>query len=293
MKRYENKTYRFIRIISKALVTLTLFTSISCQNISSDLSVKKSNTEKARLLVTASATTVSRQAIDPKLNLSDFSEFKLYASTTEVPTDLENLTPIATGKTLDELNEPAIELDEGFWNFALTASLGGVTFSGVNTKFEVSSDSINPISFTLTPEIDGGGLEIKLTFPTTANKVHVTLEPAAGGTAIFDADLTASSTKYSIVTSGDKNSITFTRDIADPEERLAPGAYNLQYFFYDSDISDYLNNCEFIVNIAAGITTTETDLNISNLNEVYDITYDFKYYTYDGSAPVAETITEE
>ena len=295
MKRHENKTNRFFRIISEALVTLVVFTSIACNNIFSEKNVKIENGQKARLIITASAKTISREAVDPKLNLSDFSEFKFYASTNDLQTNLETLTPKATGKTLDELNEPAIELDAGLWNFALTASLGGVTFSGVNTKFEVSPDSINPISFTLTPDpnIDGGGLEIKLTFPTGANKVQIKLEPAAGGTAIFDEELTTSSTKYPIVTSGGKNSITFTRDIADPEERLAPGAYNLQYYFYDSDISDYLNNCEFIVNIAAGVTTRETELNISSLNDVYEITYDFKYYTYDGSASVVETITEE
>ena len=293
MKRHENKTNRFFRTITKALVSLTVFALISCNNLFSDRTEKNVNGQKARLIVTASATTVSRQAIDPILSLSDFSDFKLYATTTDLPENLETLTAIATGDSLEELNEPAIELESGTWHFALTASLDGVTFSGTNTKFEVSPASTNPISFTLTPEITGGGLEIKMTFPTEADKVHIKLARATGGTVVFEEDLTASSTKYPIVTASGKNTITFTRDISNTSERLTPGAYTLEYTFYDSEITEYLNTCEFIVNIAAGVTTSEKNLNISNLNEVYTISYEFKYYTYDGSTTVENSITED
>ena len=285
--------YKFLRIITRGLAATTFFALISCQNILNEVKDTEAKIQKARLLVTASATTVSRAAIDPQLKLSDFSDFKLYASTSDLPENPESLTPIAKGTTLEELNEPAIELDAGLWNFALTASLDGVKFSGTNTKFEVSPNSTNSITFTLTPEIDGGGLEIKISFPTSADKVQIRLEPAAGGTAIFDEYLTASSADYPIVTNEGKNSITFTRDITNPSERIAPGAYNLLYYFYDSGLPDYLNYCEFTVNIAAGVTTRENKLNISNLNDVYTITYSFKYHTYNGSTSVEQTITED
>lgn len=292
MKKYEIKAHRFFSILSKPLAALTIFTIISCQNIFTEKKSYKDNNSKARIIVTASATTVSRNAINPTLNLSNFINFKLYASTSDLPENLESLTPIATGTTLDELNDPGVELDAGLWNFALSASLEDVTFSGVNTKFEVTPDSINPISFTLNPDIDGGGLRIKMTFPVNADKVHITLEPAEGGTAVFDEDLTASSSQYPIETSSGKNSILFTRDITDSSERLAPGTYNLIYSFYDSQIDEYLNSCEFTVNIAAGVTTWNIDLCVNHLNEVYTISYEFKYYTYESASSVEHTITE-
>ena len=113
MKRYDIRRHRFLRVITKSLTAITVLTLISCQNIFTEKKVSPENTKKAKLIVTASASTVSRAAIDPQLNLSDFSEFKLYASTFDLPADLGSLTPIATGKSLEELNEPAIELDAG------------------------------------------------------------------------------------------------------------------------------------------------------------------------------------
>ena len=80
MKEYEIKAHRFLKIVSKALVTLTIFTSISCQNIFTEKKSYKNNNSKARIIVTASATTVSRNAINPTLDLSNFTDFKLYAS---------------------------------------------------------------------------------------------------------------------------------------------------------------------------------------------------------------------
>ncbi|MBP5602499.1 MAG: InlB B-repeat-containing protein [Treponema sp.] len=267
------KGHTFFRVISKAAVLLALFTLVSCQNGLEDKYKGSSVKQKARIVVAASAKTNMRQAVDPDLSLSKFSDFKLYATTQALPDDLTILTPIATGDTVEELNDPAIELDAGVWNFHLIASLNGVTFSGSVSNFEASSTVTNTISFTLTPEITGGGLEVKITFPSQADKVHVTLEPVAGGTAVIDEDATT------FETSGSNKSLTISRDISDNTERIAPGTYLLSYAFYENDITEALNTCEFIVNIASGITTTKTDFAIADLNETHTITYQYKYFT--------------
>ena len=273
MKRNEMKTHTFFNTIKYSAFLIAAFIFVSCQNGITEKNTTEKVSQKGRIVVSANATTVSREAANPDLSLSNFSDFKLYASTSALPANLESLNPIASGNTVEELNDPAIELDTGIWNFALSASLNGVSFSGTNNNFEVSSGSTNTISFTLTPDIDGGGLEVTITFPSEADKVHIKLEPAAGGSAVIDEDATT------FETSGSQKSLTVSRNISNALERIAPGTYKLIYSFYVSDITDALNSCEFIVNIAAGITTSKTDFVISDLNETYGITYQYKYFT--------------
>ena len=273
MKRNEMKTHTFFNTIKYSAFLIAAFIFVSCQNGITEKNTTEKVSQKGRIVVSANATTVSREAANPDLSLSNFSDFKLYASTAALPANLESLNPIASGNTVEELNDPAIELDAGIWNFALSASLNGVSFSGTNNNFEVSSGSTNTISFTLTPDIDGGGLEVTITFPSEADRVHIKLEPAAGGSAVIDEDATT------FETSGSQKSLTVSRNISNALERIAPGTYKLIYSFYVSDITDALNSCEFIVNIAAGITTSKTDFVISDLNETHEITYQYKYFT--------------
>ncbi len=263
----------FLNILKSSLFCFLLVGLISCNNIFSDydLSQKTSN-EKTTLKISLQETELMR-TLCPSSDISILSNFVIRGKKTG---SSDNPTQLATASDKTELRAVVIEFDDadvGSWDLTLTGNLmvGASTISFSDTQtVTITKNKLNSVSFKVkTQDIDYGGLNIKVSFSGSTNKIVATLQNEAKTSDIY----TKTFETADFVTSEDERYIIFTRDIANSSEKLTSGTYYLLFSFYDTTLSTEipLNTLPNYVRIINGLTTT-ADLSIS-LNEVYTITY--------------------
>ena len=273
------KTRKSILIISTAL----LFTLFSCSNGLQESKKQKSNkSPDGKTYIKLGDVDLARNIIpaNDDYSVEDLTDIVLSGYPSSHPNeDCEYNDPVP----YDKINNVLIPLDgRGSYRFKLTAKKNGVIYSGITSK-NVQMGSINTLSFTLAPEVTYGGMNIKMSFTITgvkddykvvaklfdADKAHVD-----GATAINTKEFTAEDfTAASNASSNKTFYVNYTRNIADPNERLEYGTYWLVFDFYNINDSAALNTSENFVSIAKGVTTTGA-LSL-DLNEVYKINYHY------------------
>lgn len=262
-----------INILKSSLLGILLFGVISCDNIFSN---KVSDTENTETLLKISVDDTSlARTLYPSSDASLLSNFTLTCMREDFTTKTK------TAADLDALKALVINFadgEEGSWQIQLQASyeissgtnVQAIAFSDTQSV-DVQKNKLNEVSFKLTTEnLTVGGLNIKVSFSGSADRVVASLKDETKETSIDEKIFTTSD----FTTIEDEKSITFTRSISDTSEALTSGTYYLLFSFYDTTLSSEtpLNTLPNYVRIVKGLTTS-AELSIS-LNEVYTITYE-------------------
>lgn len=263
-----------INILKSSLFGILLFGVISCDNIFSN---KVSDTENTETLLKISVDDTSlARTLYPSSDASLLSDFTLTCTREGFTTKTK------TAADLDALKALVINFadgEEGSWQIQLQASyeissgtnVQAIAFSDTQSV-NVQKNKLNEVSFKLTTEnlAVGGGLNIKVSFSGSADRVVASFKDETKETSIDEKTFTTSD--FTIIE--DEKSITFTRSISDTSEALTSGTYYLLFSFYDTTLSSEtpLNTLPNYVRIVKGLTTS-AELSIS-LNEVYTITYE-------------------
>lgn len=262
-----------INILKSSLLGILLFGVISCDNIFSN---KVSDTENTETLLKISVNDTSlARTLYPSSDASLLSDFTLTCTREGFTTKTK------TAADLDALKALVINFadgEEGSWQIQLQASyeissgtnVQAIAFSDTQSV-DVQKNKLNEVSFKLTTEnLAVGGLNIKVSFSGSADRVVASLKDETKETSIDEKIFTTSD----FTTIEDEKSITFTRAISDTSEALTSGTYYLLFSFYDTTLSSEtpLNTLPNYVRIVKGLTTS-AELSIS-LNEVYTITYE-------------------
>lgn len=283
----------------KAIIFSFLVLLVSCSDMfTNKKSFETQNDEKAYVIVSDKSTVarMAQKTISPSAELSDLTGFSLTAKKTKFPDSATINSPesetLASAGKFDDLPS-SIEVEPGTWTFTLTAELDEISFTSTLTDIVIAKGSTTPLSFTLAPESETkGGLDLKVTFPKEAAKVHVDFNKQGESTKIIDQDYTAADSTFQIKTdpyNTNKRYIEIQRAISNSSLALNPGAYNLTLYFYDSELTEYLNKTSVTVNISAGITTS-SQFELPDLNAVYSINY--HTYTTENEPLKSESITE-
>ena len=260
------------RPIMTALLAALALLLASCSNGINGTEAD-SNSADGKTYISISAKTASSRSIAP--NADDYSTEKLtnlevtghmtsVITVDEPVTEPEEIS-LAQAESLAELSGKSIPIEAGNWLFTLSATLNGVTFYG-ETRAEIEKGKVNPISFTLTPETNYGGMSITVEFTGEADKVSVSLKKAG------QEELLAGGGLIPVEENDGKKSVTFSRSASDEAERLESGSYYLLFEFFGVEGVGRLNTVENIVRVKEGITTT-AKLTL-DLNEIYTISYE-------------------
>ncbi|MBO4857234.1 MAG: leucine-rich repeat protein [Treponema sp.] len=225
--------------------------------------------------------------------------------------------------TFDELSEDisGIKIQTGTWDFTFSAKLEDVAFSGtINSQKIVTGN--NTLNFTLAPEINRGGFNIKLILQKSAQlstldeevleKVVATLENTDDLTVetitkVFD--LSGKGGNEKILTSLDDPSIStsnyeliYNCPAWNNKENLAPGTYRLTFDVYTKGTVNPkgdlipLNSVSFIINITAGFNSYINNSSKAEsmiLGSTYKITYNKNDDDSDIKAAFVEDIIPE
>ena len=251
----------------------------SCSDIVQNGVETQVSTDGGTYLVVGSASFASgaERSIDPDRNLFDENKLtELVLKGTREGDDeivLAGETPLAT---LAALQSARIPIQTGNWSFTLTAKLNGVAFSGT-ADLMIVMDAVNYISFTMQAVRDCGGMNIELRFDPNDNveKVVVMLKPSS---TAKDDDAIDTKTITSFPATEDEtgapiSSVAYVRAIDDEDTPLAPGSYYLSFDFYANGTVKPINPFGYVVNVARGFTTSNTQK--VSLNETYTIEYKF------------------
>ena len=259
--------------MKSSLLGFLLFGFISCENIFSGSEGESENTETL-LKISVNDTSLAR-TLYPSSDASLLSDFTLTCTREGFTTKTK------TAADLDALKALVINFadgEEGSWQIQLQASyeissgtnVQAIAFSDTQSV-DVQKNKLNEVSFKLsTQDLAVGGLNIKVSFSGSADRVVASLKDETKETSIDEKIFTTSD--FTIIE--DEKSITFTRSISDTSEALTSGTYYLLFSFYDTTLSSEtpLNTLPNYVRIVKGLTTS-AELSIS-LNEVYTITYE-------------------
>jgi len=256
-----------------------LFSLISCSNLLQDTNnsssqeiksddgktyivISKTSIRQSNGNIRAASTNLAPTKDDLKIeNFSDFEISGKLNSGTE--------KKLAHANSYEELANKKIPVEEGSWEFKLTAKLNDIPFSATSTQNIKAG--VNKISFILKSDIHTGTIDFTVSWKNTeeenqseANKIVATLKDADETKIIAEKTLQASDiTDKSARITFDKNS--------DGQE-LSSGTYYLSLDFYNEGTIKPLNTTEYYVNIADGLAT-RAELKVS-LNETFTIQYE-------------------
>lgn len=262
-----------INILKSSLLGFLLFGFISCENIFSN---KVSDTENTETLLKISVNDTSlARTLYPSSDASLLSDFIVTCTRDDFTTKTKSAADLEALKAL-VIN--FADGEEGSWQIQLQASykissgtnVQAIAFSDTQSV-DVQKNKLNEVSFKLSAQdLAVSGLNIKVSFSGSADRVVASLKDEAKETSIDEKTFTTSD--FTIIE--DEKSITFTRSISDTSEALTSGTYCLLFSFYDTTLSSEtpLNTLPNYVRIVKGLTTS-AELSIS-LNEVYTITYE-------------------
>ena len=251
---------------------LTLLTS--CNNIvdNSSSETKKADGDVAYITL-GSSTKFSRDIFpcDADLDKTQLTNISLYGTWAPGTLNARAQTFLTNAANWATATESDFELQTGFWNFSLSGTMNGETFSGTLENQEITSGT-TAINFTLTTSYEYGGLALTVVIPNASSD-----DISSGTILTVDYSLLNSSGIEKAYGSADydcsEDYVTFTRSMSDSAERLEAGVYSLTIHITADEITETLNTYEDKLHITAGIITTKT-INM-RANSVYDIGYKF------------------
>lgn len=279
--RIMNKKHRNITIFGKAFVLIALLLGASCSNSmhkSADDKEASINADETYLVVENAdfytgiyQTQESIQEAARTLNQKNTNELINLELKGTISGGTEKL--LAQAETFENLSAARIPIQAGSWQLTLTGTIDDVTFTGTTTV-TIETGKLNAVSFILASQEQTGGLNIKITFTGSADKVTVTLKNEAKTSTVHTQNFTTEDfTAASNSSSNKKYYFNYSRSSKTDGEKIAKGTYYLIFDFYNTDVSttEPLNTISTYIRIANGIDT-KGELAVE-LNEVYSITY--------------------
>jgi len=270
---------KFSFLLAMAFAALSFF---ACKNDISTVTETGTSGEKASIRV---GSVSSRSIIPATVALDDFSDFVLTGVFEDEKVDLLTAADATT------LTDSFVEVTCGDWEFTLSASLDGETFSDTISQ-TISYTADNTLSFTLASESTTGSINLSISFTNTdVVKVIASLTNSSGTSATEipyylagSADATADSYTFS---EDDSAVCTFTFE----ETGLEAGDYILHLYFYADGIDAPINKPYHVIKVLPGITTQATLEMI--VNDVYTVSFvdklnslssdDITYYSKTGT----------
>lgn len=277
----------FVRGIAALIIALFVITAFSCTNVletpleesfstdgetdtKKDSELKQVN--KGGIMITLlqpenlEKSTENRTLL-PDINLANLSSITLTGTKSGESTS-HNLGSWSSASQISGV----IELEEGLWNLALTASNSNFLFSDTKDVTITIGQNQN-VSFVLNTSSTGGGIDFKINFSDNAQKLKYNLYRYNSGSFI-SVESNAAATINSESTG---RSFTYQRNSSNP---IQAGTYRLQLTFYgDSAGTILLNTYNEIINVKAGFISRSAERTI-NLNQMHSIVYK----TEDGSS---------
>ena len=265
--------------IDKSIISLILiFTAvlfISCGNLFAQKNEETSDSDgKTYLCISVKNGKATGRTIKPQnYNKEQFTDIILsgvYENDSEQDF-------VITKDSLSELDKK-IELLSGQWNFTLSATYNGISFTDTKSRY-LQKGQDNTVSFTLEPVSSYGGCNITFTLADSVDKVEVTVRKLnESGAAYFENK--SLEIKQSEKDGKVQKLVSFVVNPAD--EILQAGRYYINFNFY-TDISGegykLLNQYESYLIITEALIT-EATVNL-DFNQYYTITY--QYIDADGT----------
>ncbi|MCR5724212.1 MAG: BspA family leucine-rich repeat surface protein [Treponema sp.] len=153
----------------------------------------------------------------------------------------------------------------GTYDFTLSASLDGITYSG-NATETLSSSASNTVAFTLMPAGDWGAFSLTLTYSGSATRITGSLiNPSDDTEVLAPEDLTPAAA------SG--GTVIYAKGAEELKDAsVEAGMYRVSIAFFGGDDGDIpLNSYRELVRVVPGLTSHA--VRSIDLNELYTITY--------------------
>ena len=273
-------------IFLQTLIFSLIIFLTSCSHGLTDKKSKNEGDKKAYINIQLQ-TDMSRnaqQTLFPQSNINNLTDIVLTGKLGDTGTEqtLLEATDIA------QLTGTPIALYAGSWNFTLSATLNGISFSATKEKVEVLAGTNSTVTFALEPDssVTKGGLNIKLKFPTDITKVHLTFTDLAAGAGGTGSDYTKANGRIKEET--DENSNTYNTLTVDEKLQVNPdnsitglesGMYGLEFLFFADDLTDAINDITVYAKVSRALTTAST-IDIPDFDDIYNINYK-AYKTYE------------
>lgn len=259
------------------LLALTTAFFFSCSDISQDDGGHKSADGGTYLVIRSASVKRTLRPSKDENDISFFTNFLLKGSRIQDSKGVklnENEIELAKADSLDDLTQQQIPIQTGKWSLTLSADFNSITFSSSVEK-SIEESVNNSVSFELkAPESYGGGLSVTVNFSDSSqnvSSVKVTLSAKDSDSTFTTEEKTFSDFTFAENDEGKPSaSITFNHDLADENDRIPSGTYDLIFEFI---VEDYgvIDPIPYIVRIADGFTTKSNQT--IKLNETYSITY--------------------
>ena len=259
------------------LLALTTAFFFSCSDISQDDGGHKSADGGTYLVIRSASVKRTLRPSKDENDISFFTNFLLKGSRIQDSKGVElneSEIELAKADSLEELTKQQIPIQTGKWSLTLSADFNSITFSSSVEK-SIEESVNNSVSFELkAPESYGGGLSVTVNFSDSSqnvSSVKVTLSAKDSDSTFTTEEKTFSDFTFAENDEGKPSaSITFNHDLADENDRIPSGTYDLIFEFI---VEDYgvIDPIPYIVRIADGFTTKSNQT--IKLNETYSITY--------------------
>ena len=283
--------------MKKNIILQTIFFSlaiflVSCTNGLTDKKSKNKGDQQSYIVISL-ITDMSRMAqgnVFPNSRVNDLTNIVLTGKLGDTGAE----QTLATESKIEDLTNNPIPLSPGSWTFTLTAKLSGIDFEATLTKVQVEEGTNTPVSFALEPvsSVTKGGLDITVKFPDAANRVYLAFQNLSSGSPNY-FEYTADGALYKILTDeNNKKYINYAKALSTDGSStgLEPGTYKLWYTFYADPVPDILNTFIVYATVSKGFTTSET-IELTSLNEIYNITY--KTYKTESDKPAGITSQDD
>ena len=259
------------------LLALTTAFFFSCSDISQDDGGHKSADGGTYLVIRSASVKRTLAPSKDENDISFFTNFLLKGSRIQDSKGVvlnESEIELAKADSLDDLTQQQIPIQTGKWSLTLSADFNSITFS--STVEQLIEEGVNnSVSFDLkAPESYGGGLSVTVNFSDSSqnvSSVKVTLSAKDSDSTFTTEEKTFSDFTFAENDEGKPSaSVTFNHDLADDNDRIPSGTYDLIFEFI---VEDYgvIDPIPYIVRIADGFTTKSNQT--IKLNETYSITY--------------------
>jgi len=274
MKKMIKTKFRFFSFLLILLAAFFAATFSSCENAITDKTSEFIETQPTSE-VAAKPETSNKGSIQIRINPDQIAGSSSRTVLPEISYDTITRVVLSgthngSTRTLQEWSSyysvSSVLLELGYWDLTLTVVNNGKTFTSETESIEVVSDTVTPVSFTLSTSSTEGGIYLQVNFTGDAVAAKYRL-------LNYPADTVADSGDLSVVTSPSK-SVTFTRDAA--SNPVTKGTYRIEIKFYAAgDI--LLNTYSEIIRVKGGFTSSAS--RYIDLNNLHNI----EYHADDGS----------
>ena len=276
VKSILNKKMSLLRIITAfALSFAVIFAITGCGNLFENLEQPQQNAAQ-------------NGSISFSIDSVSGSYFARTANPTAQVSNLSNISLTGTfngaTETLGSWNSTSeipslISLSSGSWNFTLSATLNGCSFTGTKTA-TITGGANTQLVFNLqaASTVNYGGINIRINYTATDEPTYITaqLKDISNNTAVGNA------VTLTPETSTTPHYVLFTRDISTAADgsntsgRISSGTYRLTLSFYAGENAAtveenriFLNSYSTVVNVASGLVSTdEQTIDLNKLNTI-------------------------